>query len=140
MRIQQIDHIAIAVRNLEETLSRWVDLFQAKIEGVEELKERGVKVAHLRFETQGNCALELVSPLGENLPLRKFLEEKGEGIHHFCLRVRDIKEAMRALMDKGLEFVQDKPVRGAEGSRIAFIHPRSLGGVLVELKEVEKQI
>jgi methylmalonyl-CoA/ethylmalonyl-CoA epimerase len=83
--------------------------------------------------------VELVSPLGEDSPLSGFLRDRGEGIHHLCLEVQDLEEAVAELRAKGAEFLQERPQPGAEGSLIAFIHPRSCGGVLVELREVRKK-
>ena len=133
LKIQKIDHIGIAVKNLEERLSLWKDLLGAKASKIEELPERGVKLVHLKFP--GSPTIELVSPLDDQAAVAKFLAERGEGIHHFCFLVEDIEAAFEELKGKGVQFVQEKPYRGAGGSLIVFIHPRSLGGVLIELKE-----
>lgn len=133
MKINKVDHIGIVVRNIEESLAKWVDLFDAEAGEIEEIEERGVRLVSLEFEK--GPSVELVSPLGEDSPVSKFLRERGEGIHHVSLKVKDIDKVMERLKAKGVEFVQDKPVRGAKGSRIAFLHPRSLNGVLLELKE-----
>ena len=107
-----------------------------KIEKIEELPERGVKLAHLKFPH--SPTVELVCPLNEQAAVAKFLAERGEGIHHFCFEVKNIESAFEELKKKGVQFVQDRPYQGAGGSRIVFIHPRSLGGVLIELKEEKK--
>jgi len=133
MGIKRIDHIGIAVKNLEESLKRWIELFGAKVGVVEEIMERRVKVAHLEFED--GSAVELVASLGKDSPIEKFIEEKGEGIHHLSFEVEGIEELMEELKNQGIQFVQERPQKGAEGSRIAFIHPRNLKGVLLELKE-----
>jgi len=133
----KIEHIGIAVKNLEESLARWADLFNLKVRGVEEIRERGIKLAHLDIE-QGP-SIELVTPCGEESPVEKFLKEKGEGIHHFCFEVKDIEKVMEELKEKGIHFVQNKPQKGAEGSLIVFIHPRDFNGVLLELKEKRRQ-
>lgn len=132
----KIDHVGIAVRNLDESLERWARLFNLKACGIEEIRERGVKVAHLK--TEGGPAIELVTPCGEESPVEKFLAIRGEGIHHFSFEVQDIEEAMKKLREKGIQFIHDQPQKGAEGSRIAFIHPRHLNGVLLELKEKKR--
>jgi len=136
MGIKRIDHLGIAVKDLEESLKRWKELFGVKVGVVEEIKERGVKVAHLEFED--GSAIELVASLGEDSPIEKFIKEKGEGIHHLSFEVEGIEEVMKVLKDKGIRFIQERPQNGAEGSKIAFIHPRNLKGVLLELKEKRK--
>lgn len=133
MRIERIDHIGIAVRDLEESLARWEELLGVKARKIEEIKERGVRLVHLDLEK--GPSVELVSPFGDESPLAKFIEERGEGIHHFCFKVKDIEKVMEELKKKGIQFVQEKPQKGAEGSLIAFIHPASLNRVLIELKE-----
>jgi len=133
MRIERIDHIGIAVRDLEESLARWQELLGVKARKIEEIKERGVRLVHLDLEK--GPSVELVSPFGEESPLAKFIEERGEGIHHFCFKVKDIEKVMEELKKKGIQFVQEKPQRGARGSLIAFIHPVSFNRVLIELKE-----
>ncbi len=135
MKIRTIEHIGIAVRDLEKNQSRWMTLFGAKSGPVEEVKERGVRLAKLDFSE--GPAVELISPLGENSPLAKFLEERGEGIHHFCFEVEDVGAMMNELKKAGLEFISEYPQKGAAGSLIAFVHPRSLNGVLVELREAK---
>ncbi len=129
----KIEHIGIAVNNLEESLTLWTELLNLSVRGIEELEERGVKLAHL--EAEDGPSIELVTPCGEGSPLEKFLKERGEGIHHFCFEVQDVEEAAQRLKEKGIQFVHDNPQKGAEGSLIAFIHPRHFNGVLIELKE-----
>ena len=136
MGIKRIDHLGIAVKDLEASLKRWKDLFGAKVGVIEEIRERGVKVAPLEFED--GSAVELVAPLGEDSPIEKFINERGEGIHHLSLEVDRIEEVMEELINNGIQFIQEEPQKGAEGSKIAFIHPRNLGGVLLELKEKKK--
>jgi methylmalonyl-CoA/ethylmalonyl-CoA epimerase len=136
IKIEKIDHIGIAVKNLEERMSLWESLLGAKVGKIEELPERGVKLANLEFPQ--SPTVELLCPLNEQAAVAKFLAERGEGIHHFCFNVDNIEAAFKELKKKGVQFVQDKPYPGAGGSRIVFIHPRSLGGVLIELKEEKK--
>jgi methylmalonyl-CoA/ethylmalonyl-CoA epimerase len=133
MEIEAIDHIGIAVRSIEERLSSWERFFGAKARAIEALEHRGVKVCHLEFPA--SPAVELVEPLDKESAVAKFLAERGEGIHHFCFKVKDIETALAELKQKGAELIQEAPQKGAGGSRIAFIHPRSLGGVLIELTE-----
>lgn len=136
MGIKRIDHLGIAVKDLDASLKKWKELFGAKVGVIEEIRDRGVKVAPLEFED--GSAVELVAPLGEDSPIEKFINERGEGIHHLSLEVDGIEEVMEELRNKGIQFIQEEPQKGAEGSKIAFIHPRNLEGVLLELKEKSK--
>ena len=133
----KIEHIGIAVNNLEESLTLWTEGLNLSARGIEEIQERGVKLAYL--EIDDGPSIELVAPYGEGSPLEKFLRERGEGIHHFCFEVQDVEDAVRRLKGKGIQFVNDKPQKGAEGSLIAFIHPRHFNGVLIELKQKKTQ-
>jgi methylmalonyl-CoA/ethylmalonyl-CoA epimerase len=137
VEIEKIDHIGIAVKDLEAKIALWEGILGIKAGKIEELPERGVKLAHLHVPH--SPTVELVTPLNEQAAVAKFLAKRGEGIHHFCFLVKNIESAFEELKKKGVEFVQDKPYLGAGGSRIVFIHPRSLGGVLIELKEKKKR-
>lgn len=136
MRVKGVHHIGIAVRDLDKSLNRWSALFGAQRTSIEELPERGVRLAHLRFPR--GPEIELVAPLGAVSPVAKFLESRGEGIQHFTLEVDDIKAAMDELNRAGLRIVSDTPQIGAGGSLVAFVHPRSLNGVLVEIRQGQK--
>jgi methylmalonyl-CoA epimerase len=136
MRVKGVHHIGIAVRDLEESLRRWSALFGAERRPIEEIPARGVRLAHLRFAE--GPEIELISPLGDASPVAKFIESRGEGIQHFTLEVDDIKTAMHELRQAGLQFVSDTPHQGAGGVLVAFVHPRSLNGVLVEIRQGEK--
>jgi methylmalonyl-CoA/ethylmalonyl-CoA epimerase len=136
MKVKGIHHIGIAVRDLEESLKRWSALFAAEPGPIEEIPERGVRLGHLRFAE--GPEIELVAPLGAASPVAKFLESRGEGIQHFTLEVDDIETAMRELGQAGLQFVSDTPQIGAGGVLVAFVHPRSLNGVLVEIWQSSK--
>jgi methylmalonyl-CoA/ethylmalonyl-CoA epimerase len=136
MKVKRVHHIGIAVRDLEESLKRWSALFAAEPGPIEEIPERGVRLAHLRFAE--GPEIELVAPLGAASPVAKFLESRGEGIQHFTLEVDDIETAMRELGQAGLQFVSDTPQIGAGGVLVAFVHPRSLNGVLVEIWQSSK--
>ena len=133
MGIKKMDHVAIAVADIEESISRWVDALGVEAGEVEDLPERGVRLCKL--EAPGSPALELVTPLGEDSTVARFLGEQGEGIHHFCFEVDDIEDTLERLRRDGVRLVHDRPVTGAGGSRIAFVHPRSFNGVLIELVE-----
>ncbi len=133
MKFKGIHHIGIAVANLEESLARWVSLFGAVPGPIEEIPERGVRLVHLRF-SEGS-EIELISPLGEQSPVARFLESRGEGVQHFTLEVDDIEAALSKLTMAGLKLVSEKPQAGAGGAQVAFIHPCSLNGVLVEIRQ-----
>ncbi len=137
MKILGIHHLGVAVRDLEKSVARWTSLFGAKSSPVEELPRGGVRLAQLRFPE--GPAVELVSPAGENSPLSKFLADRGEGIHHLTLTVEDIEAAMEELRDSGLQLLTDNPQEGADGSRIVFVHPKSFGGILLELRESHRE-
>lgn len=133
MKVKAIHHIGVAVKNLEESASRWAALFGAGRGAVEEIPERGVRIIQLHFP--GGPAVELVSPLGGQSAVAKFLEKHGEGIHHFALEVEDIEGTVEVLKKAGLELTTDRPQAGAGGSLIVFVHPKSLNGVLLELRQ-----
>lgn len=133
MRVKGIHHIGVAVSDLEASRRRWVALFGAAGSPVEELPSRGVRLVHLRFAE--GPEIELVAPLGEGSPVARFLESRGEGLHHITLEVDDIAAAMRDLGRAGLRFVSDEPREGSEGTLVAFVHPKGLNGVLLELRQ-----
>jgi methylmalonyl-CoA/ethylmalonyl-CoA epimerase len=133
MKVKAIHHIGIAVENLEESASRWAALFGAECGAIEEIPERGVRVINLHFPE--GPAVELVSPLGRQSAVAKFLEKRGEGIHHFTLEVEDIEGTVERLKKAGLELTTDRPQTGGGGSLVVFVHPKSLNGVLLELRE-----
>jgi|YelNatPaOPRAMG01_1025707.scaffolds.fasta_scaffold00800_19 methylmalonyl-CoA epimerase len=128
-----VDHIGVAVKNLDEAIRVYRDVLGFKLEGINVLTERKVKVAF--FSTGGETQIELLEPLGNDSPVAKFLENRGEGIHHFAVKVKDIEVALDEFKRNGIVLVDDKPRAGAEGKRIAFIHPKSTMGVLLELCE-----
>jgi len=128
----KIDHIAVVVKDLKKSIEQWKSYFKIEECSIEEIEERGVKLAQLKVGE--GASIELVSPLGEKSTLRDFLKNKGEGIHHICFKVQDIDKSVIELKRQGVRFVSEEPVRGASGSRIIFIHPDNLNGVLIELK------
>jgi methylmalonyl-CoA/ethylmalonyl-CoA epimerase len=126
-----MDHVGIAVKNLDEAISVYRDVLGFKLEGVHVLTERKVRVAF--FSTGGQTHIELLEPIGSDSTIAKFLESRDEGIHHFALKVKDIEAVLAELKSKGVALVDEKPRVGAEGTRIAFVHPKSTKGVLMEL-------
>jgi len=128
-----MDHVGVAVKNLDAAISVYRDVLGFKLLGVHVLTERKVRVAFL--STGGETQIELLEPLGSDSPVAKFLESRGEGIHHFAVEVDDIEAVLAELKRKGVVLVDDKPREGAEGKKIAFVHPKSTHGVLLELVE-----
>jgi methylmalonyl-CoA/ethylmalonyl-CoA epimerase len=128
-----IDHIAIAVRDLDAACALYQQLLGAELSHREEVPGQGIEVAFLRLP--GETRLELVTPLDDHGPLARFLDKRGEGMHHICVRVDDIVATLSRLGEEEVPLVDTRPRRGAEGTRIAFLHPKALGGVLLELKE-----
>ena len=128
-----VDHVGVAVKNLDEAIGVYRDVLGFKLEGVHVLTERKVKVAF--FSTGGETHIELLEPLGSDSPVAKFLESRGEGIHHVAVRVNDIESVLTELKNKGVTLIDDKPKAGAEGAKIAFVHPKSTKDVLLELVE-----
>jgi methylmalonyl-CoA epimerase len=128
-----LDHVGVAVKNLDEAISVYRDVLGFKLEGVHVLTERKVKVAF--FSTGGEASFELLEPIGNDSPVAKFLESRGEGIQHIAVRVKNIEAVLAEFKRKGIMLVDDKPRVGAEGAKIAFVHPKSTRGVLLELVE-----
>jgi len=128
-----MDHVGVAVKDLDEAIEIYRDILGYKLEGIHVLTERKVKVAF--FSTGGQTNIELLWPLDSESTIAKFLETRGEGIHHFAVRVKNIENALDALKKKGVSLVDEKPKQGAGGAKIAFVHPKSTKGVLMELCE-----
>lgn len=126
-----VDHVGVAVKNLEEAISVYRDVLGFKLLSVHVLEERKVRVAFL--STGGETQIELLEPLGGESPIAKFLENRGEGVHHIAVIVDDIEEVLKDFKKRGVALVDEKPRVGAEGKKIAFIHPKSTKGVLLEL-------
>jgi methylmalonyl-CoA/ethylmalonyl-CoA epimerase len=130
--ILRIDHVGIAVRKLGERLPFWSEALGMEVADVETVESEGVKVALL---PAGRSRVELLEPTGDGSPVARFLAKRGEGIHHLTLGVRDLAGMLERLRERGVELSGEAPRPGAGGSSIAFLHPRSTGGVLVELVE-----
>jgi methylmalonyl-CoA epimerase len=132
MKPTVVDHIGIAVRSIEESLKFWQDVIGIQCHGVEEVAEQKVKTAFLPL---GDTEIELLEGTSEDSPVSKFIEAKGEGIHHIAIRVPNIEEALEELKAKGVRLIDEKPRIGAGGAKIAFVHPKVSGGVLLEISE-----
>ncbi|MFN2239848.1 MAG: methylmalonyl-CoA epimerase [Thermoanaerobaculia bacterium] len=128
-----LDHIGIAVRSLG-TARIYEDL-GLEVDHVETVASQGVKTA---FLSVGDSRLELLEPTGESSPVAKFIEKRGEGVHHLCFRVDDIDAELEKLKARGYRLINESPVPGAHGCRVAFLHPSAGSGVLIELSQPEK--
>ncbi|MEI3611774.1 methylmalonyl-CoA epimerase [Pseudogracilibacillus sp. SO30301A] len=127
---EKIAHIGIAVHNIENSLAFYNDLLGLTLENVEEVESEQVKVAFLKI---GESRIELLEPISKESPIAKFLERKGEGIHHIALEVNDIEKRLLQLKTEGIRLINEQPKEGSNNSQIAFLHPKSTNGVLVEL-------
>jgi methylmalonyl-CoA/ethylmalonyl-CoA epimerase len=128
----KLDHIGIAVANVEEALAFYRDALGLEIEAPEEVATQRVR-AH--FIPAGEVALELLEATAPDSPIAKFVEKRGPGLHHITLRVDDIRAALAQLKTRGVRLIDEEPRPGAHGSLVAFIHPSAAHGVLVELKQ-----
>jgi len=130
--IKKIDHIALAVRNVEKSAEFYEKILGLKLGGIEEVEGMDVKVGFIPI---GDTRIELVQPLDPKSGLAKFIETRGEGIHHICYEVDDIQEALKTYKRKGVKMIDETPRKGAHNSLVGFIHPKSTGGVLTELTQ-----
>ncbi len=134
MKVLKVDHIGVAVKSLDETLKFYQDILGLELQGAEVVDEQKVKVAFLPV---GDTEVELLESTDAEGPIAKFIEKKGEGIQHIAFRVPNIEEAIGELKEKGVKMIDEQPRYGAGGAKIAFCHPKSTNGVLVELSERE---
>ncbi len=133
--MRKIDHIGIAVKNLEEALKLYTEVLGLEIEGTEVVEDQKVKVAFLPV---GDSEIELLESTDPEGPIARYIEKRGEGIQHLALRVDDIEQALEEVKKKGIKLIDEKPRYGAGNARIAFLHPKSTNGVLIELTERKK--
>jgi methylmalonyl-CoA/ethylmalonyl-CoA epimerase len=127
-----LDHIGIAVRSLDS--AKIYEALGLRVDHVETVEWQGVRTA---FLSVGDSSLELLEPLSADSPVGRFVAKRGEGIHHICLRVSNLDEHLARLKAKGFRLINDAPVPGAHGCRVAFLHPSAGNGVLIELSEKE---
>jgi methylmalonyl-CoA/ethylmalonyl-CoA epimerase len=130
--VSKVDHIGIAVSNLEESIKFYEEVLGLKLHGTEIVEEQKVKVAFLPI---GDTEVELLEATSPDSPIAKFIETKGQGVQHIAYRVDDIEAALEEMKAKGIRLIDEKPRYGAGGARIAFLHPKSTNGVLIELCE-----
>ena len=130
--IKKINHVGIAVKDLDEAMRFYGENLDLEIEGMEEIREQKVKVASILM---GESRIELLQSTDPDGPVAKFIDKRGEGIHHIALEVERIEGTLQKLRERGVQLVDEKPRSGAHGMKIAFLHPRSTKGVLIELCE-----
>lgn len=132
----KIDHIGIATRGIDETAQFYRDVLGLEVAETEEVPEQKVRVAMLPI---GESRIELLEATSDDSPISRFLEKRGPGIHHIAVRVDDIQAALTDLKQKGARLIDPEPRRGAGGCLVAFVHPSSTGGVLLELVQKVSQ-
>ena len=132
MKVLQVDHIGVAVSGIETSRVFWQETLGLSFEGTETVSEQKVTTA---FFPVGESEVELLEATETASPVGKYLEKRGEGIHHIAFRVENIQEALEELKAKGVRLIDEIPRKGAGGALIAFIHPKETNGVLVELCE-----
>lgn len=126
----KLDHIGIAVKSL--AVAKIYNALGLSVDHVEDVEAQGVKTA---FISVGDANLELLQPLSPDSPVAKFIEKRGEGIHHICFRVTNLDSHLERLKGQGFRLINEAPVPGAHGCRVAFLHPAAGNGVLIELSE-----
>ena len=134
MKVTKLDHIGIAVKNMDEALAFYRDTLGISSVGEEVIEEQKVKVAFLPL---GDTELELLESTSPDGPVAKFIEKRGEGIQHIALRVENIEEALKELKEKDFRLIDQQPRYGAGNAKIAFLHPKATGGILLEISERE---
>lgn len=128
--IQKISHIGIAVNTLDESIPLYRDALGLEFHGTEEVAEQKVRVAMFNV---GGVHIELLEPTSDDSPIARFLASKGPGMHHICYEVDDVDATLKEVSEKGIRLIDQTSRPGAGGTRVAFLHPKSTGGVLVEL-------
>jgi methylmalonyl-CoA/ethylmalonyl-CoA epimerase len=131
----KLDHIGIAVKSLEESVPIFEMIFGVKASAIEYIPEQKVKVQKLRIE---NCEIELLEGTSPDSPISKHIEKRGEGIQHCSFEVTNIIEALSQYKKEGIHLINEEPKVGADNKLIAFLHPKSTAGVLIEISQVQK--
>lgn len=130
MKPTHIEHLGIAVKSLDEAIPMWEKMLGTKCYSIEEVAEQKVRTAFFKV---GNTKIELLEATGEESPVAKFIEKKGPGVHHIAFAVEDLQSTLDDAAQSGIQLIDKTPRKGAEGLNIAFLHPKSTGGVLVEM-------
>lgn len=132
----RVDHLGIAVPNLEQGIALYRDQFGLPFAGIEEVPSQKVRVAFLQV---GESRVELLESTSPDGPIAKFLDSRGPGVHHVAYRVDDVRAAMAEAKAKGLQPLSDEPKPGAHNTLVCFLHPKQTGGVLIELVQAQKE-
>jgi len=132
MKVNRVDHIGIAVKSIQDSLKLYRDTLGLDLKGIENIEERKLRTAFLEV---GESKFELLEPTDDSSTIQKHIEKRGEGIQHIAINFDNIEEAMDELRENGYRLLSDKPQPGAGGTRVAFLHPKSSKGVLLELVE-----
>lgn len=127
-----IQHLGVAVSSIDEALSFWRDGLGLELKEIEVVEDQGVRVAMLPI---GESRIELLEATGEDTPVGRFIAKRGAGIHHLCVEVEDISAKLAELQARGVRLIDEQPRIGAGGALVAFVHPASTGGVLIELTQ-----
>lgn len=134
-----ISHLGIAVKDLDEAVKKYILLTGDDDPSIHDVPDQKIKAAIFKGSFLGNGSrIELISPTSDDSPISKFLDKKGEGLHHVSIFVEDIEAKLTSLKDAGIKLIDENPRIGAEGNKIAFIHPKDTNGVLIELEEIPK--
>ena len=128
----ELDHIGVAVESLESAKATYVAMGWGESE-TEEVASEKVRVQ--MFDLANQCRIELIEPTDESSSIAKFLKKRGPGIHHICLRVKDVRATLAKLKEAQLQLIHEEPFQGAHNCQVAFVHPKSTGGVLIELSQ-----
>lgn len=131
----KINHLGIATKGIQEALKFWEDALGLENVHPEVIEDQQVRIAMLPL---GESRIELLEPTSDDSPISKFLEKRGGGIHHIAVEVEDIEASLQRLKDQGMRLIDEKPRIGAEGCLVAFVHPNSAGGVLLELVQTKE--
>ena len=137
LKSKKINHIAFAVNSLSEAEDLYINTLGLKVKHREVIEDQGVKTSML-VSAQGETSIELLEPLDDDSPISKFLQKRGEGIHHICFEVENIEDYLEHIKRLDIELIDMSPRIGAYGAKVAFIHPKSMNGVLVELAQFPK--
>lgn len=135
VKAKGLDHVAIAVKDLDKAIALYRDTLGLELAEIEEVPEQQVRTA---IFGHGSGRVELICPTSADTGVAKFLEKRGEGLHHICIEVEDIEASLAALKEKGAPLIDQTPKPGAGGTKVAFIHPKGSHGVLVELSQKPK--
>jgi len=128
----KLEHIGIAVKSIEQHLKVWRDIFGFSVEMTTEVAGQEVKVSMLDV---GGVKVELIEPMTSDSTIQRFIEKRGEGLHHLSFEVNDLEKTIEEFHERGVRMIDEAPRRGAHASKIAFVHPSSTGGILIELSQ-----